>query len=129
MRQVMTALALAFASVLFAVEVAAATRDVNAAKKKVAAYTFVLPGIDCYRTTGVAITTHSVGLRNLLDQAMAQTTDADTGAIKQAAVQGAKRQERVEKRSGHAGYCSLLWKEYGPDGSVFPGLVVKKKSQ
>ena len=86
-------------------------------------YTFVLPAIDCHRTTDVNITTDEVALNEMLGAALASPDEGDAEALKQAAVNGAELYETVVAEHGKQAYCGFVRDHFGPAGSIAKNLT------
>lgn len=100
----------------------------NKPLKAIEAYTFVLPAIDCYRHTKLSITTDTKALEKLLKAATAALSESQLGAMKGAAVQGAKQHDDLVAKRGKQAYCETVLGRYGPKGKIFRGLVIAKRS-
>jgi hypothetical protein len=94
--------------------------------KAIEAYAFVLPAIDCYRDTNVNVTTKSAALQKLLRDASASLADDQAEDMKAAAMKGAKAYDRSVAAKGRQAYCETVRRNYGPNGSVYRGLVGAK---
>lgn len=115
--------------------VAAASQNTAMAKDLAAAnplqaieiYTFVLPAIDCYRTTEVKFTTNQKALKDILSTAFDSLPDHQMGRTKDAAVRGAAQYEKMVAQVGKQGFCTTVVRRYGPKGTVFRGLMIEKR--
>lgn len=87
---------------------------------------FVLPAIDCYRTSELRITINHKALDRLLKTASGSLRDDQVADMKAAAVRGAKAHERMKASKGQDYYCRTVSNRYGPRGSVYRGLVIAK---
>jgi hypothetical protein len=91
-------------------------------------YTFVLPAIDCYRTTGVKFTTDQKALGDLLERWPDKTSDKQSDRLKDAAVRGAAQYDKMVAKVGRQKFCETVVRRYGPKGTVLRGLVIEKRS-
>jgi len=91
-------------------------------------YTFVLPAIDCYRTTGAKFTTNQKALSDLLSKASGNMSDRQAGQLKNAAVRGVAQYDKMVATAGRQTFCETAVKRYGPKGTVLRGLMVEKRS-
>jgi hypothetical protein len=90
-------------------------------------YTFVLPAIDCYRTTKIKFTTDQDALKVLLSRWPEKTSDKESGRLKDAAVRGAVQYDKMIGTVGKQKFCETVVRRYGPKGSVLRGLLIEKR--
>jgi len=86
-------------------------------------YTFVLPAIDCHRTSDVKITTDEAALNEMLATALASPEEGDAAGLQVAAVNGAKLYEFVLAEHGKQAYCEFVHDHFGPAGSIANNLT------
>ena len=95
--------------------------------KAIETYTFVLPAIDCYRTSSLKYTTNDKALNNLLSTAFKNLSNSQLPQSKKAAAQGAAKYDKMVATVGKQGFCAMAVKRYGPKGTVVRGLVVERR--
>lgn len=107
---------------------AAEDRKVAQALKIIEITIFSLPAINCYRESRYNVTINDALSDKLYSSAIRTVTGDDwLKKIRKAALKGASDYERMVAVIGIDGFCATAVKRFGPQGTVLPGLVIKRR--